>query len=117
MQALLVLVHGSPNAAANSDMFSVVEELRARGVYAIVEVGFMECNEPSIPEAIDLCVAAGATKITAVPYFLHIGTHVCQDLPELMRDGKSRHPEIEFRLADYLGLSETLTDLLAERAG
>jgi sirohydrochlorin ferrochelatase len=116
MKALLILVHGSPTAGANDAMLSVVEELRGRNVYAAVGVGFMECNAPSIPEAIDDLAGRGAEEIIAVPYFLHTGTHVCDDLPTLLEEGKERHPNIRFRLGDYLGLSPVLTDILTERA-
>jgi sirohydrochlorin ferrochelatase len=116
VNALLVLVHGSPRARANDDLFRVVEVVRARGVFPIVRVGFMECNEPSIPEAIDACVADGATRVVAVPYFLHTGTHVCDDLPTLLEAARIRHPQVDFTLGEYLGRSPILTDLLADRA-
>ena len=114
--ALLVMVHGSPRPVANEDMFAVVEDVRARGRFPIVAVGFMECNEPNIPDAIDGCVAEGATRIVAVPYFLHTGTHVCDDLPTLLEEAQARHPQVEFLLGDYLGLSPRVSDLLAARA-
>jgi sirohydrochlorin ferrochelatase len=118
--ALLVMVHGSPRPIANEDMFRVVAAFKAREdtaeKFPIVAVGFMECNEPTIPDAIDDCVAQGATTLTAVPYFLHTGTHVCDDLPTLMEEATARHPEVTFLLGDYLGLSPRLTELLADRA-
>ena len=55
--ALLVMVHGSPRPVANGDMFRVVEEVKARAVFDHVAVGFMECNEPTIPDAVDACAA------------------------------------------------------------
>jgi sirohydrochlorin ferrochelatase len=116
MKALLILVHGSPTAGANDAMLEVVEELRTRQVFEAVEVGFMECNTPSIPEAVDALAGRGATEIIAVPYFLHTGTHVCDDLPTLLEEGKDRHPQVHFRLGDYLGLSPVLTEILTERA-
>ena len=120
MNALLVMVHGSPRPVANEDMFRVVEDFKARpdarAAFPLVEVGFMECNEPTIPDAIDAIVRAGATRVVAVPYFLHTGTHVCDDLPTLLEEAQVRHPNVEFRMGDYLGLSPRLTDLLAARA-
>ena len=120
MNALLILVHGSPRPVANETMFQVVETLKARPEarerFPLVAVGFMECNEPSIPDAVDGLVADGATAITAVPYFLHTGTHVCDDLPTLLEEAQTRHPQVAFRMGDYLGLSPRLTGLLAERA-
>jgi sirohydrochlorin ferrochelatase len=96
-------------------MFRVVEVVKQRGVFPVVEVGFMECNEPDIPTAIDSCVAQGATEVIAVPYFLHTGTHVADDLPTLLEQARERHPHIEFRMGDYLGRSERLTDILQDR--
>lgn len=116
MKALLVLVHGTPRPTANAEMLRVVDDVRSRGVFGLVEAAYMECNEPSIPEAIDAAVARGATEIIAVPYFLHTGTHVCDDLPTLLEEGKVRHPRVDFRLGDYLGLSPVLTTILQERA-
>ena len=114
-EALLFLVHGSPRPIANTDMFRVAEAIRARNMYAHVEVGFLECNEPDIPSAIDRCAAAGVSRIRAVPYFLHTGTHVAEDLPTLLESAQLRYPHLEFLLGDYLGRSELLTDILADR--
>ena len=113
--ALLVMVHGSPRPIANQDMFRVVEVIKGRGAFPIIEVGFMECNEPDIPTAIASCVAQGATEVIAVPYFLHTGTHVADDLPTLLEQARERYPQVEFRMGDYLGRSERLTDILAYR--
>jgi sirohydrochlorin ferrochelatase len=114
-RALLVMVHGSPRPIANSDMFRVLELIRSRGAYPIVEAGFLECNEPSIPEAIDICVTRGARTVVAVPYFLHSGTHVADDLPALLEAAQLRHPGVTFRMGSYLGRSELLTDIIADR--
>jgi sirohydrochlorin cobaltochelatase len=114
--ALVVMVHGSPKPAANKPVEAVVELTRARNVFPIVEIGFMECNEPTIAQAIDRCIEQGATTIVAVPYFLHLGTHVSDDLPTILDESQSRHPDIAFRMGEYLGLSPLLSDLLAKRA-
>ncbi len=114
--ALLVMVHGSPRPIANNDMFAVVDVIRERGVYPIVEVGFMEINKPSIPEAIERCVVQGAKRVLAVPYFLHTGNHVTDDLPTLLEEAQARYPQVEFLMGDYLGHDPLLADVVAERA-
>lgn len=113
--ALLVMVHGSPNPAANDEMFRVIEEIKRRNEFPVAEVGFMECNTPSIPDAIATCAKQGADEILAVPYFLHTGTHVADDLPTLLEEGKANYPQITFRMGDFLGRSPLLTDILADR--
>lgn len=114
--ALLILVHGSPRPEANDVMYRVADVVRARHAFDIVCVGFLECNTPSIPDAIDACAAQGATEITAVPYFLHTGTHVADDLPALLDDAQARHSHIAFKLGRYLGASPRIADILADRA-
>ena len=109
------MVHGSPRPIANDDMYRVVELVRERGKFLTVEPSFMECNEPTIPEAIERCVRSGATEIIAVPYFLHTGTHVADDLPTLLEEAREKYPKIEFRMGSYLGRSTQLTDILADR--
>ena len=113
--ALLVMVHGSPRPAANQDVFAVVGLLRERKQFPIVEVGFMELNEPAIPEAIECCVAQGATRVIGVPYFLHAGKHVMTDLVELFEEAQMRMPQVEFLLGDYLGRQHQIDDVIRER--
>ena len=114
--ALLVMVHGSPRPESNDDMFAVVDVVRARGVYPIVEVGFMECNEPAIPDAIARCVEQGARRVVAVPYFLHTGNHVADDLPTLLEQAQARYPHVEFLMGDFLGRDVTLDEIVRDRA-
>ncbi len=114
--ALLVMVHGSPRPVANNDMFAVVDVVRERGVYPIVEVGFMEINAPSIPEAIARCVEQGAERVLAVPYFLHTGNHVTDDLPTILEAAQAQYPHVQFLMGDYLGHDPILMDVIAERA-
>ena len=101
--ALLVMVHGSPRGEANSDMFRVVARVKAQRVFEHVEVGFMECNAPTITEAIAFCASAGVARIIAVPYFWHTGKHVAEDLPALLETTPILYPDIEFAMGRNIG--------------
>jgi sirohydrochlorin ferrochelatase len=96
-------------------MFAVVEQVRAREIYPVIEVGFLQCNEPSIPQAIEQCVGQGAQRVVAVPYFLHTGTHVADDLPTVLEEAQARHPDVEFLMADYLGHDASIADVVRDR--
>jgi hypothetical protein len=113
--ALLVMVHGSPRPESNLDMYAVVEEVKALNLFPIVEVGFMECNEPSIPQSIETCVSRGAHRVIAVPYFLHAGTHVADDLPTLLEEAQEKHADVEFLMGDFIGHDSLLADVITER--
>jgi sirohydrochlorin cobaltochelatase len=114
--ALLLLAHGSPRETANEPILRVAAAVRRRGAYRVVQVGFLDCNRPTIPEAIDACVTQGVASVVAVPFFLHIGTHVAQDLPALLIDGERRHACLRIQLAQHIGVSPLVTDVLAQRA-
>lgn len=113
--ALLLMVHGSPQEESNEPIFRVAHRIGATKEYAAVAVGFMECNAPSIPDAIDALVAQGVRSIIAMPYFLHAGKHVAEDLPSLLEHAQLQFCEVEFLLADYLGNEPLVAEILRER--
>ena len=115
MNALLLLVHGSPREESNMDMFTVVEDIRKGGRWPLVEVGFLDCNQPDIPAAIDRCVELGATRIVGVPYFLHSGRHLTRDLPDLLEAGARKHPGTTILMGDTLGENAVITEIILDR--
>lgn len=114
--ALLIMAHGSPRASSNAPLWEVVSYLRKQGDFATIGVGFLDCNEPNIPDAVDALIAQGVCRLIAVPYFLHSGSHVAKDLPALLSQSQERHRNVPILLGDYIGRSSRLTDLLEERA-
>src|SRR5438445_4650787 len=114
--ALLLIAHGSRQQQANEDLHDLVEQLRARRAYAIVEASFLELAEPSILEGGKNCVAQGARSVILLPYFLSAGVHVRRDLTEARARLRARFPEVEFRLAEPLGRHPLLVEVVVERA-
>jgi sirohydrochlorin cobaltochelatase len=113
--ALLLMIHGSPNPESNAEIFRVAERIRATSEYAAVAIGFMECNAPSIPDAIKNLVASGTQTIVAMPYFLHAGKHVADDLPALLEHARQEYSGVEFLLGDYLGNEPLVANVLRAR--
>ena len=62
----------------------------------------MELAEPSIAQAIDKCVSAGAQSIVIAPYFLSRGRHVQEDIPALVDAAQHQHPGIRCVVAGQL---------------
>src|ERR1051326_2336585 len=114
--SLLIAAHGSPLPEANSDLELIAADVRSRAVFDLVEVCYLECNDPSIPHAIEMSVLSGIDQITVVPYFLHAGRHVVMDLPALLEEAMNHYPKVEFRLADHLGRSPMVTEVIQSRA-
>lgn len=114
--ALLLIAHGSRRAEANADLEFIAAQLRARGRYPIVGVSYLELAEPTIAAGGAQCVAAGATEVILVPYFLSPGVHVVDDLAEARDKLQQRFPQVRFALAEPLGRHPLLVDVVEQRA-
>lgn len=116
MRTLLLVAHGSRRAASNDEVRHLVERLTARtnGRFDHVGFGFLELCEPALATAIDAAVAKGARDITLVPYFLAAGTHVANDIPEVVEDRRQAHPGVRFRVTPHLGAAASLVDILLD---
>lgn len=75
----------------------------------------MEIAEPTIQQAVDACVAAGATKVVIAPYFLSKGRHIQEDIPALVAEAQSQHPGIEIVIADPIGIDPLMAQLIENR--
>lgn len=112
---LLLIGHGSPDAAGNAEF-----ERFARDLAGVLEVPiqpcFLELAEPSIGQGFDRCVESGARRIVALPLFLGAGRHQKRDVPALLAEASERHPGVTLHYGDALGPQPHLVGALAQRA-
>jgi sirohydrochlorin ferrochelatase len=114
--ALLLIAHGSRHEDANADLRHLVEQMRGRGSYAVVEGAFLELAAPSLAQGAANCVSQGVERVVLLPYFLSAGVHVERDLSGFRNAIAERYPDVEFLLADPLGRHPLLVDIVTERA-
>ena len=113
--AILLMAHGSRIPEANDAVREIADTVRKMTGFAIVEVSFREQHPPNIQQGIDACVAQGAERIILMPYFLYMGAHVQEDLPEEMAQARQRYPRVEFAMGRHLGVHRKLAELVVER--
>lgn len=116
MRSLLLVAHGSRREASNDEVRGVVAALAEAAGTRFDHVGcaFLEIAEPSIPDAIEVAVQAGATDVVVLPYFLSAGRHVAEDIPAEVATKRREHPEAQIKIAPYLGRAENLIGILLE---
>ena len=112
---LLIMAHGSPDASANQPIRALVRQLRAQTRYAAVSDCYLDLNAPGIGAAIDSMHTHGIKHIIALPFFLHMGNHVREDLPEQIAAARARHPQSTILLAEHLGYDYLLVSVIADR--
>lgn len=115
--AVLLLGHGSRLVEANESMYRVAADLKATGQYLTMECAFLEINQPDIPAGLTSCLEAGATQIIVIPYFLHLGRHVQEDLPRIIAAWQNENPSPKVILGQPFGYSPRLVELVQDRIG
>lgn len=112
--AIVLIAHGSRTVAANAAHRKMAVDLEA-GLGMAVWAGFLELADPLIPAAIHQAVAAGATKVLVLPYFLYPGRHLSQDIPALVATTQGMHPDVEIVLMDGFGEDPAVLGLLVSQ--
>jgi sirohydrochlorin ferrochelatase len=51
----------------------------------------------------------------AVPYFLHSGTHVADDLPTALEEAQQQYGHVEFLMGDFLGHDDAIANVIRDR--
>ncbi|HEY2772734.1 MAG TPA: CbiX/SirB N-terminal domain-containing protein [Candidatus Binatia bacterium] len=116
--ALVIVDHGSRVPASNAALDDVVATVSARcgSEFIAVLAAHMELASPTIGEAIDAAVRAGAAKVVIALYFLAPGRHSETDVPALAAEAAARHPGLTVTVTACLGPDPLLADLVARRA-
>jgi sirohydrochlorin cobaltochelatase len=113
--ALLIVAHGSPTPEANAPIYELCAQLRDTAGYQAVGLSFLGLNEPLLGDALDSMVSAGHSTIVIVPYFLQLGGHVAEDLPQIVDAAQLRHLHADICLAQHLDYDLLLLDVLRQR--
>ena len=115
---IVVFGHGSSVSSANDAVRAVADDAARRGQWVLSETAFLECD-PRLGDAVRKLVAAGASEVLVLPYFLTLGIHLQRDLPKLVDDLAGQFG-VAIRVAPPLdghpGLAAMLVDRAAEAA-
>ena len=114
--AIILFAHGSRDPLWRVPIEAVATEIRRRHKAALVSCAYLELCLPSLPQAVDDMVSAGATHIRVFPLFLGVGKHAREDLPLIIKEIRSKHPQLRLELLATAGESAQLTALLADIA-
>jgi sirohydrochlorin ferrochelatase len=113
--AILLVGHGSALAEAKEAFEALARMVRAGGGYETVAIAFLACGDPDLAQAVEFCVAQGASRILLCPCFMFAGAHVRQDLPAQMGAAAARHPGLEWVLGEPLGAHPKLAEAVCSR--
>lgn len=113
--AILLVAHGSRRQAANDDLTTLAALISNRLPEEIVEVGYLEIAQPSIPDGLRTCAKRGAHTVSILPYFLSPGSHVTEDLTRFRDEFLKEFPQIDCHVCPPIGVDNAVVDLLLRR--
>ncbi len=113
---IVLFAHGSRDPKWRLPIEAVAEQIAQRSPAALVRCAYLELCVPSLPDAASDLIATGAKKIRVFPLFLGVGKHAREDLPLLMEEIRTAHPNITLELLPTAGESQALIALMADLA-
>ncbi len=120
-RSLILFAHGA-RAASWAAPFERLRALTAARMPEVpVSLAFLELMEPRLPEQVATLVASGVTDITIVPVFLGQGGHLLRDLPLMVDQLRTDHPQLSIMVAGAVGedpgVLKAMTDYCVESFG
>lgn len=112
--AVVLVGRGNKTTSANAEHYRVVRTLWEQTGLARVEPAFIQVTRPSLPEALGSLAAAGYKQVIVAQNFLFPGL-LRTWLGEQSDAWLEAHPEVEIRIADVLGDSDQLADIVIDR--
>jgi sirohydrochlorin cobaltochelatase len=114
MKALLIVAHGSKKPEPNDEIRKLAEAIqdRAAGRFDVVRHAFIQFAEPLVGDVIDQLASDGMTEIVALPFFIAGGSHVQNDIPEMLAEAEQRHPGLSMTVTTHFGNFEGISDLI-----
>lgn len=118
MENIILIGHGSPRKEANN--LGVIGKLLHKTIHPgcnnqCVKVAYMQFASPDIAETIRACAVSGAKRVIIHPFFLSSGMHVTKDIPGMIDEARTAHPDVEFIYTEPLGVHEDLVRIVLDR--
>ena|ERR1043166_4796879 len=113
MRGLILFAHGARDPEWARPFERIRDRIAAQSPETFLELAYLELMSPSLAEAADCLVSAGADDIVVVPLFMAQGGHLKRDLPKLIDDLRIRHVEVLFRILPPVGEIEVVLAVIA----
>jgi sirohydrochlorin cobaltochelatase len=113
---VLIVGHGSRDAAANQEFEQLVARYQARRPELEPRYGYVELAQPSLADAL-AAIPPDRQEVTLLPLFLFAAGHVKNDIPLALSRARRELPCVNFHAARALGVHPALVDLALERGG
>ncbi len=93
-EGLILFAHGARDPRWGEPFERLLRCVRSMRPEMECRLAYLEIMKPDLGEATGELVALGCAEIRLVPVFLGEGGHVRRDLPQLVEELRSKHPDV-----------------------
>jgi sirohydrochlorin cobaltochelatase len=111
--ALVLFAHGARDPEWASPMRRVCAAVRAQAPDLRVELAFLEFMAPDLRDRVESLLGDGFERIVVLPMFIAQGGHLKRDVPLLLEELRTLHPQTCFELACAVGEAEAVVQAMA----
>jgi sirohydrochlorin ferrochelatase len=113
--ALIALAHGSRDPRSAATVTALVDATKSLRPDLRIERAFLDLAKPNFHTVVDRLVKAGFEEIVVVPLLLVEAFHARVDVPSVIAEATARHPGLQIRATEVLGLEARFLEVLDER--
>lgn len=111
---VLLVGRGATDPDANAEVCKVARLLWEGRSYDGVETAFVSLAAPDVATGLARCRSLGASRVVVAPYFLFDGVLPRRVVAQAQAFADA-HPDVDVRMAGYLGDTDALAGLVVER--
>ena len=115
-RALILFAHGSRDPLWHRPIEAVAAQIQQLSPGLPVRCAYLELSTPDLPQTAADLIRAGIRNLTILPMFLGVGRHAREDLPRLVAELRSAHPDVDITLKPAVGEMPALIELMARLA-
>ena len=115
MKGVLLIAHGSRATETEAVLDSVVSMVKESLPELIIEAAFMGYSDRTVEKGVAALAAQNVSEIKVVPFFLFMGIHLKEDIPNMIAELTADHPDIKITMGEPLGADKRLADIVLDR--
>jgi len=113
-KGLVLFAHGARDPRWALPFQRLQQLIQSQLPAVTVELAFLECMTPSLPDCVQQMVLARYAEITVVPVFLGQGGHVLRDLPLMLDQLRQAYPDLQLNVAPAAGEDPDVLNAIAQ---
>jgi len=112
--AIVLFAHGARDPEWAQPFEKMRAQIQARVSDTPVQLAFLELMQPSLSDAIANLDAQGVQRITLIPMFLARGGHLKNDLPKIIAQIQTQHPNLALHVSPAIGEVDSILQQLSD---